>query len=90
MWGAGALGAGSAAGMDPTSMGGAAALAMLPYSRTGSKFLMQGIEPAYKSAVQALSLRGVPMQAIDDALRKYGPQGVIGLARGYGVNEANQ
>ena len=89
MMGAGALGAGSAAGMDmgDTAMG--AALTLPFYSRTGSKFLMQGLEPAYKSAVQALTLRGVPTQAVDDVLRKYGPEGVIGLARGYGVNQAN-
>ena len=89
MMGAGALGAGSAAGVDmgDTAMG--AALTLPFYTRTGSKFLMQGLTPAYESAVKALSLRGVPMQAIDDALRKYGPEGVIGLARGYGVNQAN-
>ena len=56
------------------------------YTRTGSKFLMQGLEPVYEAAVKQLSLRGVPTQAIDEALRKYGPQGVISLARGIGVN----
>ena len=89
MMGAGALGAGSAAGVDmgDTAMG--AALTLPFYTRTGSKFLMQGVTPAYEAAVKALTLRGVPMQAIDDALRKYGAEGVIGLARGYGVNQAN-
>lgn len=86
MWGLGALGAGSAAGVDPTTAAGAAALALPAYSRTGSKFLMQGLTPAYESAVKALSLRGVPTQTIDDALRKYGPEGVISLARSIGVN----
>lgn len=86
MWGASALGAGSAAGMDPADMGMGAALALPLYSRAGSKFLMQGLQPAYEAAVKQLSLRGVPTQAIDEALRKYGPQGVISLARGVGVN----
>ena len=86
MWGASALGAGSAAGMNPADMGMGAALALPLYSRTGSKFLMQGLTPAYEAAVKQLSLRGVPTQAIDEALRKYGPQGVISLARGTGVN----
>lgn len=86
MWGAGALGAGSAAGMNPADMGMGAALALPLYSRAGSKFLMQGLTPAYEAAVKQLSLRGVPTQAIDEALRKYGPQGVISLARGIGVN----
>lgn len=90
MWGLGALGAGTAAGVDPATMGAGAALALPAYSRAGSKFLMQGVEPAYKSAVQALTLRGVPMQAVDEALRKYGPQGVISLARGMGINAAQQ
>jgi len=86
MWGAGALGAGSAAGIDPASMAGGAALALPFYTRGGSKFAMQGIEPLYEAAVKQLTLRGVPTQAIDEALRKYGPQGVISLARGAGVN----
>lgn len=86
MWGASALGAGSAAGMDPADMGMGAALALPLYSRAGSKFLMQGLQPAYEAAVKQLTLRGVPTQAIDEALRKYGPQGVISLARGVGVN----
>lgn len=83
----GLLGAGgSVAGVEPTSALGAALLAAPAYSRTGSKFLMQGLTPAYESAVKALTLRGVPTQTIDEALRKYGPQGVISLARGVGVN----
>lgn len=86
MWGLGALGAGTAAGVDPTTAGGAALLALPAYSRAGSKFLMQGATPAYESAVKALTLRGVPMQAVDETLRKYGPQGVISLARSIGLN----
>lgn len=86
MLGLGAVGAGSAAGMNATDMAGGAALALPLYSRAGSKFLMQGLQPAYEAAVKQLSLRGVPTQAIDEALRKYGPQGVISLARGVGVN----
>lgn len=86
MMGLGALGAGSAAGMDMGEMGMGAALAMPLYSRAGSKFAMQGVIPRYEAAVKQLSLRGVPTQAIDAALRKYGPQGVISLARGIGVN----
>ena len=87
MMGLTAIGAGSAAGMGATDMAGGAALALPLYSRTGSKFLMKGLEPAYEAAVKQLSLRGVPTQAIDEALRKYGPQGVISLARGVGVNQ---
>lgn len=86
MWGAGALGAGSAMGADLGTAAALGAVAVPAYSRAGSQFLMQGLEPAYKSAVQALSLRGVPTQTIDEALRKYGPQGVISLARSIGVN----
>lgn len=86
MWGVGALGAGSAAGVDPASMGVGAALTLPMYSRAGSKFLTEGIEPLYQAAVKQLTLRGVPTQAIDEALRKYGPQGVISLARSAGVN----
>lgn len=86
MWGLGAMGAGSAAGMDPASMGMGAALALPMYSRSGSKFLTQGVEPLYQAAVKQLTLRGVPTQAIDEALRKYGPEGVISLARSAGVN----
>lgn len=86
MWGAGALGAGSAAGLNPADMGAGAALALPLYSRAGSKFLTQGLQPAYEAAVKQLTLRGVPTQTIDEALRKYGPQGVISLARGVGVN----
>lgn len=83
----GLLGAGgSMAGVDPTSALGAAALAVPAYSRTGTKFLTQGLTPAYESAIKALSLRGVPTQTIDDALRKYGPEGVLSLARSIGVN----
>ena len=86
MMGLGALGAGSAAGIDPAEMGMGALLAAPLYSRTGSKFLMQGVTPVYEAAVKQLTLRGVPTQTIDEALRKYGPQGVISLARGVGVN----
>lgn len=83
----GAAGAGGAAAYaDPGTALGTAALLAAPYSRTGSKFLMQGLQPAYEAAVKQLTLRGVPTQAIDEALRKYGPQGVISLARGVGVN----
>lgn len=83
----GLLGAGgSMAGVEPTSALGAALLAAPAYSRTGSKFLMQGVTPMYESAIKALSLRGVPTQTIDEALRKYGPEGVISLARSIGVN----
>lgn len=86
MYGAGALGAGSAAGAD-LGTGVALGLATVPmYSRMGSQFMTQGLTPAYESAVKALTLRGVPTQAIDEALRKYGPQGVISLARSAGVN----
>lgn len=81
---------GGAAYADPTGTLGAAAVLAAPYTKTGSKFLMQGVEPAYKAAVQALTLRGVPTQAVDEALRKYGPQGVISLARSIGVNTAQQ
>ena len=81
---------GGAAYADPTGTLGAAALLAAPYTRAGSKFAMQGVEPAYKAAVQALTLRGVPTQAVDEALRKYGPQGVISLARSIGVNTAQQ
>lgn len=90
MWGAGALGAGAASGADlgTAAVLGAATVPM--YSRMGSQFLMQGVTPAYESAIKALSLRGVPTQTIDDVLRKYGPQGVISLARGAGVNAAQQ
>lgn len=86
MMGLTAVGAGSAAGLNATDMAGGAALAFPLYSRGGSKFLMQGLQPAYEAAVKQLSLRGVPTQTIDEALRKYGPQGVISLARGVGVN----
>lgn len=86
MMGLGALGAGSAAGIDPAEMGMGALVAMPFYSRTGSKFAMQGVMPVYEAAVKQLTLRGVPTQTIDEALRKYGPQGVISLARGVGVN----
>ena len=83
----GAAGAGGAAAYaDPGTALGTAALLAGPYTRTGSKFVMQGLTPAYEAAVKQLSLRGVPTQAIDEALRKYGPQGVISLARGVGVN----
>lgn len=78
--------AGTAAIADPGTAAGAAALAFLPYSRAGSKFAMQGLTPAYEAAIRQLTLRGVPTQAIDEALRKYGPDGVISLARGIGVN----
>lgn len=90
MWGAGALGAGSAVGADLGTAAALGAVTVPMYSRMGSQFLTQGVEPAYKSAVQALTLRGVPTQTIDEALRKYGPQGVISLARGIGVNAAQQ
>jgi len=90
MWGAGALGAGAATGADLGTAAALGAVAVPAYSRMGSQFLMQGVEPAYKSAVQALTLRGVPMQTVDEALRKYGPQGVISLARSIGVNTAQQ
>lgn len=86
MWGAGAIGAGNAAGMNPADMGMGALAALPLYSRAGSKFAMQGITPIYEAAVKQLTLRGVPTQTIDEALRKYGPQGVISLARGVGVN----
>lgn len=87
LWGAGAIGAGQAAGVDPMTMGAGAALTLPLYSKAGSKFMLQGLEPAYKSALQQLSLRGVPTQAIDEVLRKYGPQGVIALATGAAVNQ---
>ena len=86
MMGLTAIGAGSAAGIDPATMGVGAALTLPMYSRAGSKFLTEGIEPLYQAAVKQLTLRGVPTQAIDEALRKYGPQGVISLARSAGVN----
>lgn len=78
--------AGGAAYADPSSALGAAAVLALPYTRAGSKFAMQGLTPAYESAIKALSLRGVPTQTIDEALRKYGPEGVVSLARSIGVN----
>jgi hypothetical protein len=86
MMGAGALGAGSVAGLDPATMGAGALLTLPLYSRSGSKFLSQGVEPLYQAAVKQLSLRGVPTQVLDEALRKYGPEGVISLARSAGIN----
>ena len=86
MWGAGALGAGAATGADLGTAAALGAVTVPLYSRMGSQFAMQGVTPAYESAVKALSLRGVPTQAIDEALRKYGPEGVISLARSIGVN----
>jgi len=86
MMGGAALGAGTVAGVDPTTMGAGALLTLPMYSRTGSKFLSQGVEPLYQAAVKQLSLRGVPTQVLDEALRKYGPEGVISLARSAGIN----
>jgi hypothetical protein len=86
MYGAGALGAGAATGADLGTSAALGALSVPMYSRMGSQFLMKGATPAYESAVKALTLRGVPTQAIDEALRKYGPEGVISLARSAGVN----
>lgn len=86
MYGAGALGAGAATGADLGTTAALGALSVPMYSRMGSQFLMKGATPAYESAVKALTLRGVPTQAIDEALRKYGPEGVISLARSAGVN----
>jgi hypothetical protein len=86
MYGAGALGAGAATGADLGTAAALGAVTVPMYSRMGSQFMMQGLTPAYESAVKALTLRGVPAQAIDEALRKYGPQGVISLARSAGVN----
>jgi hypothetical protein len=83
--GAGAAGAG-AAYADPSGTLGTAALLAFPYSRSGSKFFSQGAEPLYEAAVKQLSLRGVPTQVLDEALRKYGPEGVISLARSAGVS----
>ena len=84
----GALGAG-AAGVSgyalPVAAGTVGALGA--YSRPGSQLLLQGLEPAYKKAVQTLALRGVPTQTLDEVLRKYGPQGVIALARGQALNQ---
>jgi hypothetical protein len=85
MMGLGAVGAGTGA-VDPSTMLGGAALALPFYTRTGSKFAMQGVEPLYQAAVKQLSLRGVPTQVLDEALRKYGPEGVISLARSAGVS----
>jgi hypothetical protein len=85
MMGLGAVGAGTGA-IDPATLGAGAALALPFYTRTGSKFAMQGIEPMYQAAVKQLSLRGVPTQVLDEALRKYGPEGVISLARSAGIN----
>jgi hypothetical protein len=86
MYGAGALGAGAATGADLGTTAALGALTVPAYSRMGSQFLMKGATPAYEAAVKALTLRGVPTQAIDEALRKYGPEGVISLARSAGVN----
>jgi hypothetical protein len=86
MMGGAALGAGTVAGVDPTTMGAGALMTLPMYSRAGSKFLSQGIEPMYQAAVKQLSLRGVPTQVLDEALRKYGPEGVISLARSAGVS----
>jgi hypothetical protein len=86
MYGVGALGAGAATGADLGTAAALGAISVPMYSRMGSQFMMQGLTPAYESAVKALTLRGVPTQAIDEALRKYGPQGVISLARSAGVN----
>lgn len=86
MLGAGALGGGSAMGVDPASMGAAALMTVPLYSRGGAKFLTEGFEPLYKKAVQTLALRGVPTQTVDEILRKYGPQGVVALARGQALN----
>lgn len=85
MWGAGALGAGAATGADLGTAAALGAVTVPLYSRMGSQFAMQGVTPAYEAAIKALSLRGVPTQTIDEALRKYGPQGVIALARSAGV-----
>lgn len=90
--GAGAGAAGSAAANDPTGgvaagMLGTAALLAAPYTRRGSNFMIEGFEPLYKKAVQALALRGVPTQTVDEVLRKYGPQGVVALARGQALNQ---
>ena len=86
MYGAGALGAGAATGADLGTTAALGALTVPAYSRMGSQFLMKGATPAYEAAIKALTLRGVPTQAIDEALRKYGPEGVISLARSAGVN----
>jgi hypothetical protein len=86
MMGGATVGAGTYAGMDPTTMGAGALMTLPMYSRAGSKFLSQGIEPMYQAAVKQLSLRGVPTQVLDEALRKYGPEGVISLARSAGVS----
>jgi hypothetical protein len=86
MMGGAAVGAGAYAGVDPSNMVAGSLLTLPFYSRTGSKFAMQGIEPLYEAAVKQLSLRGVPTQVLDEALKKYGPQGVISLARSAGVS----
>lgn len=82
-------GAGYLAGITPELMAGAAATGAA-YSRAGTRALTEGIEPAYRAAVQALSLRGVPMQRIDQMLRTAGPQAVIAAARGYALQNTNR
>lgn len=82
-------GAGYLAGITPELLTGAAATGAA-YSRAGTRALTQGIEPAYEAAVRRLTLRGVPMQRIDQMLRTAGPQGVIAAARGYGLQNTQQ
>ena len=77
-----------AAGVLPEAAAATAATAAA-YSRTGTRALTEGIEPAYRAAVQTLTLRGVPMQRIDQMLRTAGPQAVINASRGAFLQESN-
>lgn len=84
----GAGGVGHLAGVLPQLAAGAAT-AGAAYSRTGTRALTEGIEPAYRAAVQTLALRGVPMQQIDQMLRTAGPQAVIAASRGLALQDTN-
>lgn len=82
-----ATGGGSyAAGFTPELVGASLGTAAA-YSRPGAMLLTQGVEPAYRAAVQTLQLRGVPMQQIDRLIRQGGPQAVIAAARGVKLNQ---
>lgn len=70
-------GAGLAGGYAvPLAAGTAGAAAA--YSRPGSQFLLQGLEPAYKT----LMLRGYVPAQLDRIIKEYGPEALIAAARG--------
>lgn len=80
----GALGGGAAgvAGYGvPVAVGTAGALGA--YSRPGSRFMLEGVEPVYK----ALLLRGYVPAQLDKILQESGPQALITLARGAALNQ---